>query len=247
VPAFFCSCPACDEARTLPRARRGCCGALVEGSQRLLIDTPPDLRHQLIRENIGSIDRLLYTHAHYDHVSGLGELEYLVRLVLKRPLPTLASAEAFASIGTEFGYMTECLAAQELAPFERFEFDGLAYTALPVAHTPGTFGYLIESPLTRLFYASDTGPLPAKTAERIRGVDFCIMDATFWKANWNPDVHHSVQETIAEAQGLNVGTLYLTHLAMHYDEPITLVELEEYLAQFDGRVKVAHDGLRLSI
>jgi phosphoribosyl 1,2-cyclic phosphate phosphodiesterase len=247
VPAFFCGCPACEEARLDPRARRGCCGVILEGGKRLLIDTPPDLRHQLVREGVPSIDRLLFTHAHYDHVGGLGELEYLVRLVHKAPLPTAASAEALAGIKAEFGYLEECLALEELSPFSAFEYDGLRYTALPVSHAPGTFGYLIESPQTSLFYASDTGRLEPACAERVRGVDILVMDATFWKRNWSPTAHHSVQEAIEEGFELDAGCIYLTHLAMHYDEPITLAALEEYLVQFGGRVKVAVDGLGLPL
>jgi len=167
--------------------------------------------------------------------------------VLKEPLPTRASAEAWAGILQEFGYMDDCLDAAVLDPFEGFAFDGVAYTALPVAHAPGTFGYLIETPGTSVFYASDTGPLPGETAERVRGVDAFILDATFWKRNWNPDVHHSIQETIEEGLRLDAGTVYLTHLAMHYDEPITLAGLEAYLSPYDGRVKVAYDGLKLPL
>ncbi|MCL1799317.1 MAG: MBL fold metallo-hydrolase [Eggerthellaceae bacterium] len=247
VPAFFCSCAACDEARANPQARRGCCGVLVEGAQRLLIDTPPDLRHQLVREGVDAVDRLAYTHAHYDHVSGLGELEYLVRLKREAPLPVAASAETLAGIGQEFGYMADCLAPEELAPFEGFDFDGARYTALPVAHAPGTFGFLVETPRTALFYASDTGRLGAETAERVRGIDILVLDATFWKHNWSPGAHHSVQEAVEEGLGLDVSELYLTHLAMHYDEPITLAALEDYLAPYKGRVKAAFDGLRLAI
>ena len=50
----------------------------------------------------------------------------------------------------------------------------------------------------RTFYASDTGALPSETAERVRGCDTLIMDATFWGRNWSPAAHHSVQETIEE-------------------------------------------------
>ena len=81
----------------------------------------------------------------------------------------------------------------------------------------------------------------------MRGVDVMAMDATFWKRNWSPDAHHSVQECIEEGLELDAGTLYLTHLAMHYDEPVTLVELEEYLQQYGGRVKPAADGLTIGI
>lgn len=247
VPAFFCDCAACKEARQNPRAKRGDCGVMIRGEKTLLIDTPPDLRHQLLREDVRKVDHLLYTHAHFDHLGGLGELEYQIQLVSKAPLPTFGSADALAGVQAEFHYMTYCLDFHELSPFETVEFDGVSYTALPVTHAPGTYGYLIETPSTRLFYASDTGKLPDATAERVRDVDIMALDATFWKRNWSPDAHHSVQETIEEGLALGARTLYLTHLAMHYDEPITLVQLEEYLEQYDGRVHPAADGLTLNI
>lgn len=247
VPAFFCDCPACNEARELPRARRGDCGVMVRGEKTILIDTPPDTRHQLLREDVRTVDALLYTHAHFDHLGGLGELEYLVQLVKKQPLPTYASADALAGIAAEFHYMTYCLETHEVSPFGTIEIDEVRYTALPVTHAPGTYGYLIETDETRLFYASDTGKLPAETAERVRDVDIMALDATFWKRNWSPEAHHSVQECIEEGLELGAKTLYLTHLAMHYDEPITLVELEEYLEQYQGQVRVAADGLSFSL
>ncbi|MBO4352374.1 MAG: MBL fold metallo-hydrolase, partial [Eggerthellaceae bacterium] len=88
VPAFFCDCPACEEARRNPRAQRGDCGVMITGEQRTLIDTPPDIRHYFNREGVRFIDNLIYTHWHYDHVGGLGELEYMVQLLTKQPIPT---------------------------------------------------------------------------------------------------------------------------------------------------------------
>ena len=247
VPAFFCDCPACEEARRDPRARRGDCGVMVTGKERTLIDTPPDIRHYFDREGVRAIDNLVFTHWHYDHVGGLGELEYMVQLLTKVPLPTFASPYTLESIGKEFGYMMYCLARVALTPFERFELDGVAYTALPVTHAEGTYGYLIETADTRLFYASDTGKLPDETAERVRGVDVLAMDATFWKENGYPQSHHSVQECIEEGLSLDAGKVYLTHLCMHYSEPITLAALEEHLKQYGGRVAPAADGLSFAI
>lgn len=247
VPSFFCDCPACEEARANPRARRGDCGVMVRGEKTLLIDTPPDTRHQLIREDVRRIDELLFTHCHSDHVGGLLELEYLVQLKQKAPIPTYASQTCLEGIAAEFNYMTYCLDAHALSAFDVHEFDGVRYTALPATHAPGTFGYLIETPKTRLFYASDTGKLPDATTERVRGADIIAMDATFWKRNWSPDAHHSVQECIEESLKLGAKKVYLTHLCMHYDEPITLEQLEEYLKQYNGRVEAAHDGLSFAI
>lgn len=247
VPAFFCDCPACQEARQSPKARRGDCGVMITGAQRTLIDTPPDIRQYLIRENVRSFDQLIYTHWHFDHVGGLGEMEYMIQLVTKELLPTYASQYTLDSIGNEFAYMMYALDRHPVEPFETLEFDGVKYTALPVTHAPGTYGYLIETDETRMFYACDTAKLPPETAERVRGVDVLAMDATFWKKNWSPQAHHSVQETIEEGLALDAKKIYLTHLAMHYAEPVTLAQLNEYLKQYDGRVEPGADGLSFAI
>ena len=247
VPAFFCECPACEEARADPRAQRGDCGVMITGFTRTLIDTPPDIRHYFNREGVRFIDDLLFTHWHYDHVGGLGELEYMVQLVTKAQIATYASPYTLESIGREFEYMSYCLATAPIEPFEQVVIDGVSYTALPVAHAPGTYGFLIETEETSLFYASDTGKLPPETAERIRGVDVLAMDATYWKENGYPANHHSVQECIEEGLELDAGKIYLTHLCMHYSEPITLAQLEEYLTQYDGRVEPASDGLSFAL
>jgi phosphoribosyl 1,2-cyclic phosphate phosphodiesterase len=78
-------------------------------------------------------------------------------------------------------------------------------------------------------------------------VDVLAMDATYWKENGYPQNHHSVQECIEEGLELDAKKIYLTHMCMHYSEPITLAELEEYLKQYDGRVAPAADGLSFAI
>ena len=89
---------------------------------------------------------------------------------------------------------------------------------------------------------------PEATAERVRGVDVLVLDATFWKRNWSPERRTTAcRKTIEEGLALDAGTVYLTHLAMHYDEPVTLAELEDYLQQYEGRVRPAADGLTLDI
>ena len=171
----------------------------------------------------------------------------LVQLVQKRQMPTYGSKTALEGILSEFHFMDYCLDAHVIEPFETHEFDGVRYTACPVTHAPGTYGYLIETDGTKMFYASDTARLPKETAERVRGCDILAMDATFWKRNWSPNDHHSVQECIEEGLELEAGTIYLTHMCMHYDEPITYAELVEFLKPYEGRVVAALDGMTLSI
>ncbi len=171
----------------------------------------------------------------------------MVQLRTKCKLPTYASAITLQQLAQEFEYMMYCLDAHAIEEYDTVSFDGVRYTALPVRHSPGSFGYLIETDTTRMFYASDTGLLPEETKERIQGCDILAMDATFWKRCWRPDAHHSIQETIEEGLALDANKIYLTHLALHYDEPITTVELDAYLEQYGGRVEQARDGMSFQI
>jgi phosphoribosyl 1,2-cyclic phosphate phosphodiesterase len=265
VPSFFCDCPACQEARLNPKLSRGDCGCLVrtfdgaielntqdiipsKADFTLAIDTPPDARHQLIREQVKSVDAILFTHCHFDHIGGLGEYEYMVQLKHGgKKLPVYGSPTALQGIRAEFHYMDYCLEFNELLPYETINLGGVKYTALPVQHAPGTYGYLIETSKTRMFYASDTGPLPEETSKYLYDLDYLALDSTFWGNNWNPNDHHSIQESIAEGLSLNSKKIYLTHMCMHYDTPITYKELIEYLNQYDGRVEPAMDGLSIPI
>ena len=76
VPMIGCRCDVC--ASTDPKNNRTRCSAVLglpEGN--LLIDTPPDLREQLLRERIGLIHAVLYTHEHADHLFGLDDLRLM--------------------------------------------------------------------------------------------------------------------------------------------------------------------------
>jgi phosphoribosyl 1,2-cyclic phosphate phosphodiesterase len=250
VPSFYCGCKACVEARSDARAARDCSGLLITGAQRTLIDAAPELRRQLVRERVEHIDQALFTHEHFDHVGGIPQLEFFVRLVSKTPLPIYAGAQTLAAIEGQFDFMADTLAPRLLEAFETVRLDDVAYTALPAAHSEGAFGFLLETAHSRTAYFPDTGPLPSQTRVQLEasgGLDTLIIDATFNGRNWMPHEHHSIDEAIDLAQELGARRSYLTHLAMHYDEPITLIELEKKLAFSQGSIRVAHDGLTISL
>ena len=251
IPAFFCHCPACESARKDSSKRRGCTGAVLKGHGVTLIDTPPDVRQQLIRENVDVIDEVFLTHAHFDHMGGFGELEYFVRLYMDGVLPFHGSEYALGEAFKEFSYMDDCFELDALDAYETRRADGLAIQALPMNHAPGTYGYLITTPEGRkTFYAPDTADLKPEVIDILTGVDNLIMDSTFWEDHGAARTHHNVKQTIHEGLDLlGAGHVYLTHLAPHMSD-VDVDEIEEiykYAAQFDGRVIVAEDGMQLTL
>ncbi len=248
VPSFYCGCRACQEALAEPFYRRTCCGLLIQGEANILVDAPPDLRMQLVREKIDHLDALFLTHSHFDHTGGLGELEFYVRLKRKDALPAYMSAETEYWLDSAYEFMKDCLAIQSFSAPAQTILDGISYTALEAKHAPGTLGLLMQTPSgRRVAYLPDTGPLPPSTFQQLRAVDILILDATFWGNNWMPETHHSVETAVQTGLALNARQIYLTHLSMHYDQPVTSQELEIYLKQFGDHVHLAYDGLKIDL
>lgn len=248
VPSFFCGCAACQEASAEPRAWRSRCSLLIRGAANTLIDAPPELRAQLIRDRVSSIDHFILTHSHYDHTGGLGDLEFYVRVGRQQAIPAYMTAESQAWLQSAFGFMEDCLYTQTVGAGWQWELDGVTYTGLEVTHAPGTLGLLIQTPGGgRTAYIPDTGPLPAATLEQLRGIDTLILGATFWGRNWMPEDHLSVEEAVQIGRQMRPGRMFITHVSMHHDTPVTNRELESYLASFPDSFHLAYDGMCIEI
>jgi phosphoribosyl 1,2-cyclic phosphate phosphodiesterase len=247
VPAFYCHCQVCKEAAEDVRCRRTRSAICISGKENLLFDAPPELSFQLRREQIDRVDCLFLTHEHHDHSAGLGDLELYARFHLRGKLPAVMSEKTRQQLEQSHGPLGEWMEITLLEPGQTLERSGLAVTALEVSHAPGCLGYLISKEGSRTAYLPDTGPLPQSTRARLRQVDNLILDCTFWGDNWYPDDHLAFQQTVELAQELEADTLFLTHLSMHYSQPVTSREIEAAIAPYGGRVKLAYDGLQVPL
>lgn len=244
APSFFCDCKGCREARANPVYARTRSGALITTeTTNVLLDTPPDLRAQLIRENVGGIDQIFLTHWHYDHFGGLGELEYYVKLKRKEPIPLYLPPTAVVLFERAFPDLEEIFEITPWAFNEPYVFDNVSIMPLPANHGIETAGFLIKSAEISIAYFPDTAGLPAETAQAVAGVDWLICDATFHGDNWFPQSHMSVEEAIDLGRQVKAQKTVLTHMSIHYSQPVTAEDLQETESRYPS-VLAAYDGMK---
>lgn len=244
VPVVGCSCGTCTSAD--PRDARTRNGALLELPQgRLLVDTPPELRIQLLREGVDRVDGVWITHPHADHLHGLDDLRVFTTR-LRMSLPALVAEEHLEEIRSRFPYIFSDFEPPpgttkpiiHLAPFrehEPLEILGAEFTPIPVPHGPmRAFGFRVGS----LGYITDAKALPDAALAALEGVETLVLNALWW-GNPHP-THFNVEEAVAAAERVGARQTFLVHLTHRLRHR----ELEERLPK---DIHPAHDGLSLEI
>ena len=245
VPQIGCRCAVCRSPD--PRDRRTRVGAVVEtdNGTRLLIDTPPELRLQLVTSDIDRVDAVLFTHDHADHTHGLDDIRS-ISVRRDAPLPMYGPADALERLARRFPYIFDQSMrplpgtskpeghARPLADGETLQIGDADVTAVSVPHGLVTvFAYRIGP----LAYVTDAKSVPPPALDRLRGAKVLVINALFRTEH---PTHLSVPEALRVAAEIGAERTYLTHLThdnFHAD-------LE---AELPRGVAPAFDGLTVRI
>jgi len=207
TPKIGCGCGNCTYAREQGIQRLRTSLLVEEGDKRLLIDTSPDLRQQLLCAGSPGIDAVIWTHGHYDHYSGFGEFYRI-----QDPPPVYAAEETLSYCGPLFGFLS--FRQQALRPYAPCNILGLSVTLFPVNHPPvPSFGVRIDSPDGSIAYTGDTGAdIPEPSKEILSGVDLLVLDAIV-----PPEIrltkHMNYEEALRMAGEAAPGTFRMVHLS----------------------------------
>lgn len=243
VPMVGCACETCrsDDPRN-QRLRCGLALGLPEGN--LLIDTPTDLRTQLLRERLGLIHAVLYTHEHADHLFGLDDLR-LFPFYLGHKLPLYCEERVEARIRRSFDYAFETdvdtlhpgavpqltIARITTAPFRLL---GVLVTPIRLRH--GRFEVL-GFRFGNVAYCTDTNGIPDESWPLLQGLDVLILDALRPRPH---ATHFSLDEAIDVARRVGAKRTLFTHLSHELEHAATSASLPPGM-------ELAYDGLRIPL
>lgn len=244
VPVIGCCCDVCRS--TDPRDNRTRSSILVcHGHITLLVDSGPDLREQALREKITSIDAVLYTHSHLDHVVGFDELRAFC-WGKKEPMPLYATASCMDALKGMFGwaFQSDNTHSGYIKPDPRivttaFQIGELTITPLPVKHgAVETVGYLFETQAgTRIAYLPDVKSIPPETMALLGNLDTLAIDTL---RDAPHSTHLSLGESLEISRILSPRRTLLTHISHDLGHA-------ELSARLPEDVAVAYDGLRITL
>lgn len=217
----------------------------TEGGTHILIDTPPELRLQLIAAGVGHVDAILFTHDHADHVHGIDD----IRALSDRgdvPIDMYGPPDAMARLAKRFAYIFDDSIkplpgtskpegrAHAVPPGKTFRIGDTDVTPVALPHGPiSVYGYRIGN----LGYVTDAKELPADAIRAFRGVDVLVLNALFRTPH---PTHLSLSEAVAAAQKVGARETWLTHLTHRTSH----AELEKELP---SGIAPAFDGLTVQV
>ena len=238
VPLIACKCEVCKSTNVKDKRLRS--SIMVETSTTtIVIDTGPDFRQQMLREQVEQLDAVVFTHEHKDHIAGLDDVRAF-NFINGKHIEVYATSRVQAAIKREFAYIFAedkypgipliNLNEIDLAPFQ---IKDIKLIPIEVMHYKmPVLGFRIDD----FTYITDAKSISEKEKEKMKGSKVLVLNALRREEHIS---HFTFQEAIDLAQELNVEQAYFTHISHQ------LGLYEQVSEELPSNIFLAYDGLKL--
>lgn len=240
VPIIACQCEVC--VSTNPKDKRlRTAGLIRAGKTTVVIDTGPDFRQQMLREQVRKLDAVVFTHQHKDHVAGLDDVRAF-NYLQQRDMPIYANEGTIERLKMEFSYAfgknqypgVPKLTIEEIDE-TAFRIGDIDFQPIPVWHKDmKVLGFRIGT----FAYITDANLIPASSMKLLEGIETLVLNALRRTPHYS---HFTLEEAIEVATQIGPKQAYFTHISH------LLGSHEEVSKELPDWISLAHDGLRISI
>jgi phosphoribosyl 1,2-cyclic phosphate phosphodiesterase len=239
VPMIACPCAVCHSPDKKDKRLRS--SILVEsGSTRLVVDTTPDFRYQMLRAGVKNLDAVLFTHPHKDHIAGLDDIRAF-NYFSGKPMEVYANEmtqeviiREFPYAFTDFRYPGVPEIRLNTMALDPFRVGDIEVVPIQVWHLKmPVFGFRFGN----FTYITDANRIDEPERKKIRGSEVIVLNALRREKHIS---HFNLEEAVALAQELNIPRAYFTHISHQLGRHAEVQpELPEGMA-------LAYDGLVLN-
>lgn len=240
IPVIGCGCAVCHS--TDHKDKRLRVSVLIEfADTTIVIDSGPDFRYQMLRQNVMDLDAILYTHEHKDHIAGLDDIRPF-NYILKKHIDIYASTRVQDALRREFAYIFSDIKYHGLPQIKLFTVDkdpfeiaGQTIIPIEVMHYKlPVIGYRIGD----FTYITDAKTIADEEFEKIKGSKVLVINALQKEEHIS---HLTFDEAIAIANKAGAETTYFTHMSHN-------LGLHADIAQeLPKHIKLAYDGLSFEL
>jgi phosphoribosyl 1,2-cyclic phosphate phosphodiesterase len=240
VPVIGCQCEVCLSED--PKDKRLRSSVLISMNNRnYVVDSGPDFRQQMLLNDVRSLDAILYTHEHKDHIAGMDDVRAF-NFLQQSAMRLYCSHDVEQALRREFYYVF----AQDRYPGipqvelhrvnnEEFELDGEKVTPIEVLHYRlPVLGYRIRD----FVYITDAKTISAEERDKIRGAKVLIINALRRTEHLS---HLNLEQALELINDVRPERTYLTHISHLFDKHNNIE------AELPENVFVAYDGLEIEV
>src|SRR5689334_15673771 len=239
IPMIACECAVCTSTDQKDKRLRS--SILVESENtRLVVDTTPDFRYQMLRENVKRLDAVLFTHPHKDHIAGLDDVRAF-NFFQEQAMQVYANQMTIDALMREFAY---AFADKKYPGVPNLELNTISLDDFIIGDIPITplmvwhlkmpvFGFRFGN----FTYITDANHIDEAEKEKIRGTHTIVVNAL---RNEKHISHYNLDEAVSLVQELGIPQAYFTHISHQ------LGRHQEVEKRLPRGVHLAYDGLVLN-